>query len=71
MQTAPRMSKAHFDFLADTFGAVVPWPTHLKSVADELEKTNPRFDREKFLRRANAKWDETHELPELDDEIPY
>jgi hypothetical protein len=44
-----RMSRQHFEYLADTLGPLVPWPTHLHSIADELEKTNPKFDRDKFI----------------------
>jgi hypothetical protein len=47
------------------------WPTALHDVADALAKTNPRFDREKFLRRAMNKWEETHEVATIEDSIPY
>jgi hypothetical protein len=40
-------------------------------VADELAATNPRFDKEKFLRRATKAWEDRHEIGEIDDEIPY
>jgi len=71
MQTAPRLSRKTFEFLADELGSIMEWPTALHDVADTLAKTNPRFDREKFLRRAMNKWEETHEFPILEDEIPY
>lgn len=71
MQTAPRMGRAQLDYLADMFGEMVAWPSSLELVADRLEETNPRFNREKFINRASAKWEESHDLPELDDEIPY
>jgi hypothetical protein len=63
MQTAPKMGRAQFDYLADMFGEVVAWPSTLEYIADRLEETNPRFNREK--------WEESHDLPEIDDEIPY
>lgn len=71
MHTAPQMSKRHYEYLADLFGSVVPWPTHLHTVADHLEQTNPRFDREKFISRATKKWEESYEPDQLGDEIPY
>jgi hypothetical protein len=71
MQTAPKMGRAQFDYLADMFGEVVAWPSTLEYIADRLEETNPRFNREKFIKRSTVKWEESHDLPELDDEIPY
>ena len=71
MQTAPRLTKETFEFLADELGTIMEWPTALHDVADALAKTNPRFDRDKFLRRAMNVWEQTHELPNLEDEIPY
>ena len=66
-----RMSRQHFEYLADTLGPLVAWPTHLHSIADELEKTNPKFDRDKFIIRATAAWEENYVAPVIDDEIPY
>jgi hypothetical protein len=71
MQTAPKMGRAQFDYLADMFGEVVAWPSTLEYIADRLEETNPRFNREKFIKRSTVKWEESHDLPEIDDEIPY
>ena len=71
MHTAPRLSKKTFEFLADELGTIMEWPTALHDVADALAKTNPRFDRDKFLRRAMNVWEQTHEYPSLEDEIPY
>jgi len=66
-----RMSKQHYEFIADTIGPMVGWPSHLHSIADELEKTNPRFNREKFLQRATKAWEDNHDIPDVDDYIPY
>ena len=66
-----RMSKQHYEFIADTIGPMVSWPTHLHSIADELEKTNPRFNRKKFLQRATKTWEDNNEQPDIDDSIPY
>lgn len=71
MQTAPRMTRAHFEYLATELGPLVPYPTALHDVADILEATNPRFDREKFIRRGTKAWEEKHPIGEIDDEIPY
>lgn len=57
--------------LADTVGSVVPWPTHILDIADELARANPSFNKEKFIKRATSKWEERHEYPDLNDEIPY
>jgi len=66
-----RMSRQHFEYLADTLGPLVPWPTHLHSIADELEKTNPKFDRDKFIRRGTVAWEKNYVAPIVEDEIPY
>ena len=66
-----RMSKQHFDFIADTVGPMVGWPSQLHDLADKLAMSNPRFDREKFINRATAAWEKTYEPKEFEDEIPY
>lgn len=69
-----RMSRQHFDFLAETVGPMVGWPSQLHDLADKLAATNPRFNRDKFISRATNAWEEAHqhvyEQP-IDDEIPY
>lgn len=69
-----RMSKQHFDFIADQIGPLVHWPSALHDVADKLAATNPRFDRDKFISRATNAWEQHHqhilEVP-IDDEIIY
>lgn len=67
----PRMTRAHYNFIADTFGPMVSWPSHIHTMADELAKTNPRFNRERFIERAVAAWEKNHEPMEIDDAIPY
>lgn len=66
-----RMSRQHYEFIADTIGPMVAWPSHLHTIADELEKTNPRFNREKFLQRSTKAWEDNHQIPTVDDKIPY
>jgi len=70
------MSKQHFDFIADKVGPLVGWPSQLHEIADELEASNPRFNREKFISRATAAWekanaDRLEQLGLVEDEIPY
>jgi hypothetical protein len=52
-------------------GSVVPWPTHILDIADELARANPSFNKEKFIKRATSKWEERYEPPNVDDTIPY
>ena len=67
-----RMSNKHFDFIADTIGPMVGWPSHLHVLADELAKSNPKFDRDTFLRRATDAWEQVNQrIHEVDDEIIY
>ena len=67
----PKMTRAHYNFIADMIGPQVAWPSHLHSIADELQKTNPLFNRKKFLERATAAWEQHNEVPKFEDEIPY
>jgi|TARA_R110000796_G_scaffold53098_2_gene124891 hypothetical protein len=66
-----RMSRQHFEYLADTLGPLVPWPTNLLSIADELEKTNPKFNRDKFIQRGTKAWEKNYLPPHLEEELPY
>tara|TARA_A100001391_G_C4979434_1_gene254867 strand:- start:507 stop:662 length:156 start_codon:yes stop_codon:yes gene_type:complete len=49
------------------------WPTNIKELSQKLKRMNPRFDADKFERRAIAAWEERYQesLEELNDEIPY
>lgn len=55
--------------IADTIGCQLSPQAHI-TVADALEKTNPRFDREKFLQRSWKAWEDVHLAP-IEDEIPH
>ena len=68
---APRMSRMHYNFIADLIGPQVSWPSHLHSIADELEKTNPKFNRDRFIERATKAWEEQRGKHIIEDEIPY
>lgn len=67
----PKMTPGHYEFIADTIGPMVSWPSHLLTIADKLEETNPQFNREKFLARAYAAWERNNHIEEINDEIPY
>jgi hypothetical protein len=66
-----KMSLQHFEFIADTIAPKLSWPSHIAYIADELAKTNPNFNREKFCNRAEKAWWQAHPIVEIDDEIPY
>lgn len=55
--------------MADHIGPLLSPQAHI-TVADALEETNPRFNREKFLKRAIKAWEDKHLAP-IEDEIPY
>ena len=68
-----KMSRQHFDFIADNVGPIAGWPSQLHDLADKLASSNPRFDRDRFFNRAVKAW-ETHQktfMREIDDEIIY
>lgn len=65
------MSKRHFEFMADEVAPLMGWPTSIYRMADKLAKTNPRFDKEKFISRAVKNWEQAHPMENIDDEIPY
>ncbi len=66
-----KLSRKHFEFIADNMGATATWPTQIEAWADALEKTNPKFNREKFVDRAVAAWEKNYSISEIDDEIRY
>lgn len=63
------MTRKDFILVADEIGPLLSPQAHI-TVADALAKTNPRFNREKFLKRAIKAWEDKH-LAALNDEIPY
>ena len=65
-----KMTRQHFEWLADKIAPRLPWPTHIEVLADELAATNPRFDRDKFVARAVKNWEDNYNPPEIDDFIP-
>jgi len=65
------MAFNNIDRLADKIGAASSWPTQIELWADILEDEDPLFNRESFIRRATAAWEENYQPPDIDDEIPY
>ena len=59
-QSAPRMTRAHYQFIADNIGPHLSWPSTLHDIADKLAATNPLFDKEKFIQRATKAWEDAH-----------
>ena len=59
------------NFIADVVAPLVGSPVHLERLADELVHHNPKFNRDKFLDRAIAKWEETHDISLDEDHLPY
>lgn len=68
----PRMTRQHFEFIADQIGPHVSWPSKLHEIADELAATNPLFDKNKFIVRATKAWEDNNlEQVPINDEILY
>lgn len=65
------MTRKDFEWIADTVGPLFSAKYKLEQIADDLESTNPRFDRERFLKRAYKAWEQNNAVPNIDDEIPY
>ena len=68
-----RWTRQDFEFIADEIAPMLHWPTNIQELSQKLKRMNPRFDAEKFERRAIAAWEERYQesLEELNDEIPY
>jgi len=54
---APKMSRRHYQFIADNISPLLDWPSGLQDMADILSSTNDNFDRDIFLKRATAAWE--------------
>jgi hypothetical protein len=52
-----KLSRQHFEFIADKIAPMLANPVFVEDIADELEDTNPNFDREKFTQRALKNWE--------------
>lgn len=67
-----RLTRQHFEFMADEVAPLLGWATGVNELADKLQQTNPRFDRDKFVRRATKNWEAKYQssLEEINDDIP-
>ena len=65
------MQQRHFEFIARNIAPTYPWPTYILTLADELASTNPKFNRDKFIKVATKAWEDAHPVEDIDDSIPY
>lgn len=67
-----RLTKQHFEFIADDVAPLLAWVTGIEELADKLKSTNPKFDRDKFVTRATKNWEAKYQssLEEINDDIP-
>lgn len=56
------ITKKDIETVADHIGPLLSPTAHI-IVAEALEQTNPRFNREKFLRRSIKAWEDKHLEP--------
>ena len=55
-----KMSKQHYEFLTDEVLPLMASPSSLEEVADKLGDTNPLFNRDVFMARAQEKWEQNN-----------
>jgi hypothetical protein len=69
----PSFTRRDFVFIADHIAPMMHWPTHINELADKLQATNPRFNRERFIERATKAWEANYQahMGDIDDEVPY
>tara|TARA_R100001460_G_C3530490_1_gene173463 strand:+ start:284 stop:511 length:228 start_codon:yes stop_codon:yes gene_type:complete len=72
-RSTPRFTRRDFEFLADKVAPHLHWATAIEAIADELARTNKRFDRDKWTNRAYKNWEAHAKIgrDKFDDEIPY
>ena len=72
-RSTPKFTRRDFEFIADYIMPHMSWATGIEQVADELKRTNPNFNRDKFVDLATKVWEEHYERgrDDFDDEIPY
>lgn len=66
-----KMTRQHFEFIADKLAPKLSWPSHIEYIANELEKANPKFNKQKFIDRAERAWFDSNPIEEIDDAIPF
>ena len=72
-RSTPNFTRRDFEFIADYIMPHMSWATGIEQVADELKRTNPRFNRDKFVERATKNWEERYMQGQenLYDDRPY
>jgi hypothetical protein len=65
------MTRSNYEFLADMVAPLMGWPSAIEAMANELQKNNPAFKRDKFIKRAVKAWEDVNPMEELDDYNPY
>jgi hypothetical protein len=55
-----KLSRQHFEFIADDIAPLLEKPTSIEVIADKLEDTNPNFNRETFTQRALRNWEDAN-----------
>ena len=72
-RSTPKFTRRDFEFIADYIMPHMSWATGIEQVADELKRTNPNFDWDKFVDRPTKNWEEEHLRGQenLYDDIPY
>ena len=58
--------RRHYEFIADNIVPLLSWPSDIGRLADLLAKTNRNFNRDRFLDRATAAWEDVHRDMEAD-----
>ena len=52
-----KLTRQHFEFIADEFAPLLGWATDIKTMTAALKRANPNFDAEKFEKRAYKNWE--------------
>ena len=55
-----KLSRQHFEFIADDIAPLLENPASIEVIADKLENTNPNFKRETFTQRALKNWEDAN-----------
>jgi hypothetical protein len=53
-----KLTRQHFEFIADNIAPLLFSPTDVERMADRLEKTNNNFKRGVFVSRCLKNWEE-------------
>ena len=65
------LTRGNYEFLSDVIAPLMGWPSAIEAMANELQKNNPAFKRDKFIKRAVKAWEDVNPMEELDDYNPY